>query len=442
MMEPFDFFTAYRGAARASGGRKDVPSDIPSEKTPAVPSTRPSQPTRRLRHLLSLDDFEAAARRHLPRQLFGYIEGGTETNTARSENRTVFDELAFVPRMLVGVADRDTSTTLFGRRYTAPFGIAPMGISALTAYRGDLVQARAAAAAGVPMIMSSSSLIPVEEVLQAVPGTWFQAYLPRDETATIGLVNRVARAGVETLVVTVDSAVVPNRENNVRNGFQTPLRPNLHLAWDGLTHPRWLLGTFLRTLLRHGMPHFENVGATRGEPLVSRNVTRDFAGREHLHWDSITAIRKRWQGSLVLKGILHPDDVLRARQVGADGLIISNHGGRQLDHAVSPLRLLACIAGTSGDMCVMVDSGFRRGTDVLKAIALGARCVFLGRPFNYAGAVSGQDGVAHAIKLLKDEIRASMGLLGVNTLDELGPQFLWAKAAFPGAFARDISESH
>lgn len=409
------------------------------------PSKRhPSGPTRRLRRLLSLDDFESAARSHLPRPLFGYVEGATETNTTRSNNRAVFDELAFVPRVLVGVADRDPSITLFGRRYTAPFGIAPMGISALTAYRGDMVQARAAAAAGVPMILSGSSLIALEEMLKAVPNIWFQAYMPRDDAAIVALVDRITRAGVETLVVTVDSAVVPNRENNLRNGFRTPLRPSLQLAWDGLTHPRWLVGTFLRTLVRHGMPHFENVGATRGEPLVSRDVTRDFAGREHLNWDCIRLIRRRWQGPLLLKGILHPDDARRARHVGADGMIVSNHGGRQLDHAVSPLRMLPRIVEASGDLCIMVDSGFRRGTDVLKAVALGARCVFVGRPFNYAAAVGGQAGVAHAITLLKNEIRANMGLLGVNTLDELGPQFLWSRSGFPGTleprFRREVSD--
>jgi len=387
---------------------------------------------RALRRCLCLDDFEAVARRKLPRPLFGYVEGATETNSARAGNRAVFDELSFVPRMLVGVAGRDTSTTIFGKRYAAPFGIAPMGICALTAYRGDLALARAAAHGNVPMVMSSSSLIAVEEVARAAPGVWFQAYLPRDEEATIAMMDRISRAGIETLVVTVDSAVVPNRENNLRTGFRTPLRPNLRLAWDGITHPRWLFGTFLRTLLRHGMPHFENAGATRGEPLVSRHVTRDFAGREHLTWSAIHAIRRRWRGPLVLKGILHPEDARLARQAGVDGLIVSNHGGRQLDHAVSPLRVLPEILEAADGQCVMIDSGFRRGTDVLKAIALGATCAFIGRPFNYAAAVGGEAGVRHAIQLLKDEVRADMGLLGINALDELCPELLWSTPGYPG----------
>ncbi|NML17711.1 alpha-hydroxy acid oxidase [Azohydromonas caseinilytica] len=379
---------------------------------------------RALQRFLCLDDFEPAARARLPRPLFGYVSGATETNASLRDNRAAFEELAFLPRMLVNVAGREQSVELFGTRYSSPFGIAPMGISALTAYRGDLAQARAAAAAGVPMVLSSSSLIRMEEVLQQAPGTWFQAYLGRDPRATARLVERVKAAGAPVLVVTIDSAVVPNRENNVRNRFKTPLRPDLRLLWDGVTHPRWALGTFLRTLLVHGMPHFENVGAERGAPLVARDVTRDFSGREHLDWEALRDIRRRWSGPLVLKGVLHPEDVKLARAAGVDGVIVSNHGGRQLDGAVSPLRVLPAVAEAAGPVAVLADSGFRRGTDVLKALALGARAVFVGRPMNYAAAVGGEAGVAHALALLRAEIHADMGLLGLNRLAELGPQQL------------------
>lgn len=390
-----------------------------------------------LGRFLALDDFEPAARRHLPRSLFGYVEGATETNAARDGNRAAFALLSFLPRQLVGVADRRTDVELFGRRYAAPFGIAPMGISALTAYRGDLIQARAAAAAGIPAIQSSSSLIAVEEVQQAAPGTWFQVYLPRTADEIDTVLNRVERAGVEVLVVTVDSAVIPNRENNVRNHFRTPLRPSVRLVIEGLTHPRWTIATLLRTTWRHGLPHFENVGAGRGAPILARHVERDFAGREHLSWDTIRAIRRRWRGPLVLKGILHPDDARLAQQAGVDGLIVSNHGGRQLDYAVAPIRMLPRVAEEAGAMCVMVDSGFRRGTDVLKAVALGARCAFVGRPFNYAGAVAGMPGVAHAIELLKREIRASLGLLGVNAVAQVTRDLLLEEVDFNGRCRHD-----
>lgn len=381
---------------------------------------------RALRGVLCLEDFEPLARRHLPKPIFGYVEGAAETNRTLRANREQFDSHAFVPRTLVNVAQREQTLTLFGRSYSSPFGIAPMGICALTAYRGDLVLARAAAAAGIPMVLSSSSLIRMEEVAEAAPGTWFQTYLPKGDAEAAALIARLHRANFETLVITVDTAVVPNRENNVRNGFKTPLRPSLALLTDGLMHPRWSVGTFLRTLSRHGMPHFENIGAQRGEPLVSRNVTRDFSGREHLDWEVLSLVRRLWKGHLVVKGVLHPGDARRARVAGVDGVIVSNHGGRQLDHAVAPLAVLPRIVEAAGPMTVMVDSGFRRGTDVLKALALGARCAFVGRPFNYAAAVAGEAGVAHAISLLHAEIRADLGMLGINRLSELDASVLYS----------------
>ncbi|WP_319243917.1 alpha-hydroxy acid oxidase [uncultured Propionivibrio sp.] len=378
---------------------------------------------------LSLDDFEHAARRKLPRSLFGYVDGATENNLSLRDNRKVFEEILFQPRVLVNVAGRDPSVELFGTRYRAPFGIAPMGICSLTGYRGDIAQAAAAHAAGVPMVLSSSSLIRLEEVVAAAPGAWFQLYVPRHEQAVDALIDRVARAGVEVLVVTVDSAVVPNRENNVRNGFKTPLEPSLRLLWEGVSHPSWSLGTFMRTILRHGVPHFENNTAERGTSLIARNVERDFSGREYLDWGALRRIRARWRGKLVLKGILHPDDARRAGEIGADGIIVSNHGGRQLDGSLSPMRALPAIVAAAGSQMVMIDSGFRRGTDILKAMALGARFVFVGRPFNYAAAVAGEAGVAHAITLLRDEVHADMGLIGINRLDELDPGFLYRPAA-------------
>ncbi len=375
--------------------------------------------TRSLNTFLSLDDFEKAARRKLPRPLFGYVEGATENNMSLHDNRRVFEEILFRPRVLVDVSAREQSIDLFGTRYSAPFGIAPMGICSLTGYRGDLAQACAAKKAGIPMVLSSSALIRMEEVVERAPGTWFQLYVPRHEAAVDALVDRVARARIDVLVVTVDSAVVPNRENNVRNRFKTPLEPNLRLLWDGITHPRWSVGTFLRTIVRHGVPHFENNTAERGTSLIAKNVERDFSGREYLDWKAIERMRQRWKGTLILKGILHPDDARRASEIGIDGLIVSNHGGRQLDGSLSPMRALPAIVDAAGKQTVMIDSGFRRGTDILKALALGAHFVFVGRPFNYAATIAGEAGVTHAIKLLRDEIHADMGLLGINRLAEL-----------------------
>lgn len=374
---------------------------------------------RALRHILCLDDFEEAAAAHLPRPLFGYVAGAAETNLSLRSNRQSFDRYRFVPRALVDISQRSTAQTLFDQTYDAPFGIAPLGLSALTAHRGDIVLAVAAARAGIPMIMSGSSLIRLEEVAAASPGAWFQAYLPGDDAGISALMSRVARAGFGTLVITVDTPVAANRENNVRSGFSTPLRPSVRLAWEGISHPRWTIGTFARTLLQHGMPHFENNYATRGAPIMSSHVERDFSDRGHLNWRHFEMIRRMWSGRLIVKGILNADDAKTARDVGSDAIIVSNHGGRQLDGAVSPLCVLPDIVAACPDIPVMLDGGVRRGSDVLKAIALGARFVFVGRPFAYAAAVGGETGVSLAIHLLKTEVSRNMAMLGVNRLSEI-----------------------
>lgn len=404
------------------------PRSVDPEAVPVQGSVRaaPRELPKRLRGILALDDFEVAARRHLPRPIFGYVSGASETNASLRDNRSAFDELGFVPRVLVGVSKRSQKAELFGRTYSAPFGIAPMGISALSAYRGDLVLATGAAKANIPMVMSGSSLIRLEEVAKAGSTAWFQAYLPGEPDRIIGLVDRVEKAGFDTLMLTVDTAVLANRENNIRTGFSTPLRPSLRLAWDGITRPNWTLNTFLKTIVKHGMPHFENSYATRGAPIMAKSVMRDFGAKDHLNWQHLDLIRKRWKGRLVVKGIMAVEDARIARDSGVDGIVISNHGGRQLDGAVSPLRVLPGIAEAVGkDIPVMMDGGIRRGSDVLKAVALGARFVFVGRPFVCAAAIAGEDGVRHAASILSSEIHRNMGLLGVNSLTEVTPERLF-----------------
>jgi L-lactate dehydrogenase (cytochrome) len=373
--------------------------------------------------LLSLADIEEAGRRHLPGPLRAYVSGGVEDNASFADNRAAFGEWGFVPRVLVNVAQRSQAATIFGRSYAMPVGIAPMGICAMTSYRGDIVLARGAAAEKALMIFSGSSLIRLEEVVAAVKESrpWFQAYLPGDPSRIEPLIARVARAGFETLVLTVDVPVASNREHNVRAGFSTPLRPSLRLAWEGISHPRWLFGTFLRTLARHGMPHFENNYATRGAPVLSAQAVRDYSDRGHLSWEHFAMIRRQWKGRLVVKGILHREDAKIARAAGADGIIVSNHGGRQLDGALAPLRVLPEIVEACHDLPVMMDSGVRRGTDVLKALALGAKFVFVGRPFNYAAALGGEAGVRRAFRILSAEIGTDMAMLGITSLDQLTP---------------------
>ncbi len=374
--------------------------------------------------LLSLEDYRLAARRKLPHLLYGFVAGGSETESALRANDAAFAAYAFMPRILVDVSRRSQATTLFGVSYASPFGIAPMGVSALSAYRSDIVAAKAAAAAGIPFVLSASSLIPLEEVRAAGATAWYQAYLPGEPARIEALVERVAAAGFDTLVVTGDVPVAANRENNERNGFSVPLRPSLRLALDGLMHPGWLFGTALRTLLGHGMPYFENMDATRGPPVLSRDLVRAVGLRDQFAWWHLAQIRRQWKGRLIVKGVLSAHDAVLARDSGADGIIVSNHGGRQLDGAAAPLEVLPEIVRAAPGLAVMIDGGIRRGTDVLKALALGAQFVFLGRPFLYAAAVGGEMGVRHAAQLLAQEIDRDMALLGVNALSELSPSLL------------------
>ncbi len=379
---------------------------------------------RGLRRILSLEDLEPAARRHLPRPIFAYVSGGAERDWSRRDNRAAFEEWGFRPRVLVDVSARSTAARLFGREWAAPFGIAPMGFSSLVAYRGDLALARAAAALGIPMMVSGASLIRMEELAAANPAAWFQAYLQGDFARMEALVRRADAAGFGTLCVTVDVPVSANRENNLRAGFAAPLRPGLRLALDGLMRPRWSLLTLLRTLRHHGVPHFENIGPERGMKVISRQVETQFHRRDHLDWTHLERLRRLWPGRLLVKGVMEAADARIARESGVDGVVVSNHGGRQLDGVPAPLRALAEVKAEAGGMAVMLDGGIRRGTDVLKALCLGADFVFVGRPFLYGAALGGEAGVRHAAALLKAELDRNMAMLGVTRPDQLGPAFL------------------
>ena len=380
---------------------------------------------KRLKRVLSLDDFETEARRVLPRPIYSYVAGGCELNRSLEANRKGFGQYTWITRVLRNTSGRTLATSLLGKDYAAPFGIAPMGICGLTAYRGDIAQASATTRANVPMILSGASLVPMEEVAKINPDAWFQAYVPGEPDRINRLLDRVEAAGFGTLVVTVDTPVSGNRENNLRAGFSTPLRPSLRLAVQGVTHPHWLFGTALRTLVKHGMPHFENAQAAVRTPILARTAMRDLGARDHLSWSHFAEIRKRWPGKLVIKGILDAEDAKFAQEHGADAIIVSNHGGRQLDGATPPLLMLPRIRNAVGAAYpIMIDGGFRRGNDVLLALALGANFVLLGRPFNYAAAVAGEAGLMHAISILASEILRNMALIGVDRLADLSMERL------------------
>ena len=374
---------------------------------------------RNLRRVMVLEDLDPLAHSFLPRLLWEFGSKGTEANLSREGNRRVFDEIWLRPRILKNVIGRTMEKALFGKSFDAPFGISPMGASAMFGFEAELNFARAARAANIPYVMSGSALIPMEKIAEAYPGVWFQAYVSAERDAIGELADRVWRAGIRHLVVTVDTPVPGNRRASLRAGFEYPIRPGLRIALDGLTHPRWLVGTFFRTLLATGVPHIENYGKERGIPIISRSAKRRILIRDALDWDDMKWLREKWQGKLLIKGVLSPEDTRIAAKIGLDGLFVSNHGGRQLDTAMPPLKALPEIAAEKGNMAILFDGGIRRGTDVVKALALGADFVFAGRPFLYAVALGEEAGVTHAINLLKEEVYRTIALLGCNNLDEL-----------------------
>ncbi len=380
--------------------------------------------THSMNNALSIRDLETAARKRLPASIFGYVSGGSEDLLTLRANRAAFDAWRFVPRPLVNVAKRSQKVELFGKTYSAPVGIAPMGVATLCHFDGDVALARAAHEAGQPYVLSAASTTPLERVAQVNPDTWYQAYLPAD-TAVIGpLLERVAAAGIGVLVVTVDVQIASMRENEIRNGFSIPLRPNPTLIMGGLLRPRWLLGNFVRTLLAQGVPHFENFTATRGGPIIRATPGDHRAGRAAMTWEEIRWIRERWNGALLVKGLLRASDAVMAQSIGVDGVVVSNHGGRQLDGTVTSLDALPAMALAAPGLPLILDSGIRRGTDVLKALALGARATLVGRPAMYGLAAAGQAGAAQALALFKREIDVDLALLGCADIAQLSTDFL------------------
>lgn len=372
--------------------------------------------------LLNIDDYRRAARRTLPGFVFDYVDGAADDNQCLARNRRDLDAVTLVPRVLRDTRSVDTALDVFGTRWRFPFAIAPTGLNGLIRPGGDAALALAAAAMGVPFTQSTASNQRLETVRQAAPDNphWLQLYVMQDRAIAEQLVRRARQCGVQALVLTVDVPVSGNRERDARNGFSLPLRPTAKLAWDLASHPRWSL-----RMARSGAPRFANLvehpdtvlSAQAQAALLSRAMDRS------LVWDSLQWLRSLWDGPLLLKGILHPQDAAHALQHGVDGLIVSNHGGRQLDAAPSAISVLpAIVQAVQGQVPVFMDSGVRRGSDVARALALGARAVFIGRPVLYGLATSGQAGAEAVMQILARELTLTMTLLGAGRLQDLVPQ--------------------
>ncbi len=378
------------------------------------------------REAYNIEDLRRIAADRLPRIAYDFLERGAEEEVTLAGNRAVFEHIRFQPRTLVDVSKRSQKKTLWGKTFDAPFGVAPTGASGMYCFDADVKIARAARRANLPCVLSTASFVPMERVIQEAGGTlWFQLYMSKDVKTAERLVRRALAAGFEALVLTTDIPVAGNREFNRRNQFEIPLRLGPRQILDGLLHPRWLTSVFLRTLLTSGIPRFQNLDVNVGGRIVSTTLTGFRQRREELNWEDLAWLRKLWPKKLLVKGVLTVEDAQLAARYGADGIFVSNHGGRQLDGAPSPIEILPQIADAVGDrLAIMVDSGFRRGTDIVKALALGADMVFVGRATLYGASAGGEEGVLRAIDLLKSEIDRVMALLGCTTVDALGSQYL------------------
>jgi (S)-mandelate dehydrogenase len=369
----------------------------------------------------NIEDLRRIAQRRLPRVAYEFLERGAEDDVTLAVNRAVFEAIRFLPRTLVDVSGRSQKVTLFGKTYASPFGIAPTGAAGLYCFEADLALARAAEAAGVPFVLSTASFIALERVAREAGGSkWFQLYMSKDREAARNLVARARDAGYEALVVTTDIPVAGNREYNRRNNFEIPFRLNLANMIDGLLHPRWLAEVFLRTLISDGVPRFRNVDTDVGGRIIAKNLAEFRARREALNWEDFDWLREFWPRKLMVKGILTAEDARLAASHGADGIFVSNHGGRQLDGAVSPIEVLPQIVdAVGGRIAILADSGFRRGSDIVKALALGANMAFVGRATLYGAAAGGEAGIRHALEILRTEIDRVLALIGCRDVAEL-----------------------
>ncbi|MGB6216938.1 MAG: alpha-hydroxy acid oxidase [Castellaniella sp.] len=368
---------------------------------------------------LNSADWRAAARAALPRFVFDYLDGAADDTLCLRRNRDDLDRVILTPRVLRDVSRLETGVEVFGRRWAQPFGIAPMGLNGLSWPGGDTVLAQAAAAHGLPFALSTASNARLEDLRAQAPSGihWMQLYVMHRGLAE-GIVERAARAGYEALVLTVDVPVGGNRELDIRHGFRVPFKPGARFLCDVMRHPRWAVRMARAGRFDFGNLRAEDAPGADSAGLQAALLTR--AMDRSLTWDSLSWLRQFWKGPLLLKGVLHPDDARRALDHGADGLIVSNHGGRQSDASPSAIAALpGVVQAVGGRVPVLMDSGIRRGNDVIRALALGARAVLLGRPLLYGLAGSGQAGVESVLSQFEAELQRGMALLGLENLDDV-----------------------
>ncbi len=392
---------------------------------------------------VNIDDLYRIAKRRTPKVAFDFIEGGVEAETALTRNVSAFERFSLMPRYLVDVSEIDQSTTLFGREWSSPFGFAPTGAAGLFRIGSDLMLAAAAAKANVPYIMSGASNDTIEDAARVAPDhTWYQVYAARDAKITEDMIRRSADAGLGALVLTVDVPMRPKRERNIRNDYSHDLRKiTLNRIFDALTHPVWTY-----EYLRNGGPPTLGNWERYAPPGSDVQAVLDFVNSQMpasaQTWRELESYRRLWKGPLIVKGILHPDDAIRAADLGVNGVIVSNHGGRQLDRAPASVDVFPAIKAAVGDrLTLMLDSGVRRGADIIVGLCLGAAFVFTGRAAVYGVVAGGEAGATRAIDIFREQLRTNMAQMGITSIDQLGEHCLTETATVePASGYRDAAQ--
>ena len=372
----------------------------------------------------NIEELRLVAKRRLPRAIFDFIDGGAEEEGTLRDNRAAFSRIRLAPKVLVDVSRIDTGTTILGGPSKLPIAIAPTGAVGFGWRGGDLAIAKTAAAFGIPYSLSMSATASIEQVAREAPGRlWFQAYFLKQRDYTLGLIERARAAGYEALIVTADVPVGGKRERDYRNHFTVPFRYTARNLLDFASRPAWAL-----SMLFKGVPALENLKGLAPETVDAATLASSVARNNDasLDWEVLKQVRDRWPGKMLLKGILRPDDAERALAVGCEGVIVSNHGGRQLDGAPAPVDALpAIVRAVGGRASVLMDGGVRRGADVVKALARGAEAVMTGRATLFGVCAAGDAGARRALDILADELVRTMQLCGMRRISDIGPELLF-----------------
>lgn len=394
---------------------------VPATAASSCPVSR--RTSARVLRAWNIADLRAIAKKRLPRAVFDFFDGGAEDESTLRDNRAAFERVRLAPRVLAGVAQIDTSAAILGARSKLPIAVGPTGGIGFGWPFADVGIARAAAAAGIPYTLSTMATASIERIAREAGGRlWFQAYIFRQRDMTLGLVERARQFGYEALMVTVDVPVGGKRERDFRNDFAIRFRFTPRNVLDFASRPGWVL-----SVLRYGMPVLENVVDLAPEAKSTAEIASSVGQfwDADFDWDGLSRMRDRWPRKMLVKGILRADDAERLAAMGVDAVVVSNHGGRQLDGAVAALDALPAIArAVKGRMSVLMDGGVRRGVDVVKALALGAEAVLLGRATLYGACAAGEAGAARALEILRDELVRAMQLSGVRTVREIGADLL------------------